>query len=53
MQVDIHEAKRRLNDIVAAAERGEDVVIARNGTPVARLVAVRRERQPVRDEYTA
>jgi prevent-host-death family protein len=42
----VHEAKQRLNDLGAAAERGEDVVIARNGAPVARLVAVRREREP-------
>jgi len=36
----MHEAKSRLSDLVAAAERGEDVVIARNGTPAARLVAI-------------
>jgi prevent-host-death family protein len=39
MQLNMHEAKSRLSDLVAAAERGEDVVIARNGTRAARLVA--------------
>jgi prevent-host-death family protein len=44
----MHEAKTRLSDLVAAAERGEDVVIARNGIPAARLVAVKPEHPPVR-----
>jgi prevent-host-death family protein len=48
MQFNMHEAKTRLSDLVAAAERGEDVVIARNGTPAARLVAVKPEHPPVR-----
>ena len=33
---------------MAAAERGEDVIIARNGTRAARLVAITAERPPVR-----
>lgn len=37
--VNMHEAKTRLSALVEQAERGEDVVIARNGKPVARLVA--------------
>lgn len=37
--VNMHEAKSRLSALVEKAERGEDVVIARNGKPVARLVA--------------
>ena len=48
MQVNMHDAKSRLSDLVAAAERGEEVVIARNGTPAARLVAVSVEHAPVR-----
>ena len=36
--VNIHEAKTRLSRLVAAAEAGEEVVIARSGKPVARLV---------------
>ena len=38
----MHEAKTKLSQLVERAEAGEDVVIARNGTPVARLVAVAR-----------
>jgi prevent-host-death family protein len=40
-QVGMHEAKTKLSQLVERAEAGEDIVIARNGKPVARLVAVR------------
>jgi prevent-host-death family protein len=40
IQINMHEAKSRLSELVAATERGEDVVLARNGKAVARLVAV-------------
>jgi prevent-host-death family protein len=48
MEVNMHEAKTKLSELVAAAERGEEVVIARNGTPAARLVAITTEHAPVR-----
>ena len=38
--VNVHRAKTELSRLLEAVERGEDVVIARAGTPVARLVAV-------------
>lgn len=38
--VNVHEAKTTLSALLAQVEAGEDVVIARNGRPVARLVAV-------------
>ena len=38
--VNVQEAKTRLSQLLAAAERGEEVVIARGGRPVARLVPV-------------
>lgn len=38
--VNIHEAKTHLSRLLAAVERGESVVIARAGRPIARLVAV-------------
>jgi prevent-host-death family protein len=41
-QVGMHEAKTKLSQLVARAEAGEDIVIARNGRPVARLVPVPR-----------
>jgi len=37
--INMHEAKTRLSQLVAAAHEGEDIVIARAGTPVAKLVA--------------
>ncbi len=40
--VGMHEAKTKLSQLVERAESGEDIVIARNGTPVARLVALPR-----------
>ena len=36
----MHEAKTTLSKLVERVERGEDIVIARNGKPVARLVPV-------------
>jgi prevent-host-death family protein len=36
----MHEAKSKLSQLVERAVAGEDVVIARNGKPVARLVPV-------------
>ena len=36
----MHEAKTTLSRLVARAQAGEEIVIARNGVPVARLVAV-------------
>jgi prevent-host-death family protein len=36
----MHEAKTKLSQLVERVEAGEDVVIARNGRPVARLVPV-------------
>lgn len=36
--VNVHEAKTQLSRLLARVEAGEDVVIARRGQPVARLV---------------
>lgn len=41
----MHEAKTRLSQLVAAAEAGEEVVIARAGKPAVRLVV---DRKPVK-----
>lgn len=38
----VHEVRERLADYIAAAERGEEVLICRRNQPVARLVAVQR-----------
>ena len=48
-QVNIHHAKTHLSELIAAAERGEEVVIARANRPAVRLVpvtAVAHERTP-------
>jgi prevent-host-death family protein len=39
-QVGMHEAKTKLSQLVARAEAGEEIVLARNGKPVARLVPI-------------
>ncbi len=36
--VNVHQAKTQLSRLLARAEAGEEVVIARSGIPVARLV---------------
>ena len=40
IRVNIGAAKTRLSELLAAAKRGEEVVITRAGTPEARLVPV-------------
>lgn len=40
--VNIYDAKSRLSQLVERAENGEEIIIARNGRPVARLVGLRR-----------
>lgn len=37
----MHQAKTQFSKLVARVESGEEIVIARDGTPVARLVGVR------------
>ena len=46
--VNVHEAKTQLSRLLAQAEAGEEVLIARRGEPVARLVACKSpgKRQP-------
>jgi prevent-host-death family protein len=38
LTVNVHEAKTQLSRLLAQVEAGEEVVIARRGRPVARLV---------------
>lgn len=37
--VNTHEAKSRLSELIREAEQGTEVIVARNGKPVARIVA--------------
>jgi prevent-host-death family protein len=39
-QVNIHEAKSRLSSLIARAEAGEEIIIARANKPTVRLVPV-------------
>ena len=43
--VNVSEAKAHLSDLLARAQEGEEIVIARAGRPLVKLVAVE-ERQP-------
>ncbi|CAN5775407.1 MAG: type II toxin-antitoxin system Phd/YefM family antitoxin [Ilumatobacteraceae bacterium] len=43
--VNVHEAKTELSKLLVEVEAGEDVVIARRGTPVARLVKYERKQR--------
>jgi len=36
--VNTHEAKSRLSELIREAEEGAEVIVARNGHPVARIV---------------
>ena len=44
--VNMHQAKSSLSRLVERALAGEDVVIARNGEPLVRLVPVPKNREP-------
>jgi prevent-host-death family protein len=47
--VNTHEAKSRLSELIREAEQGHDVIVARNGQPVAKIIPwppARPERSP-------
>ncbi|HSZ69637.1 MAG TPA: type II toxin-antitoxin system prevent-host-death family antitoxin [Solirubrobacteraceae bacterium] len=46
MRVNVGQAKTDLSGLLARVEAGEDVEIARNGVPVARLVQVEQSAGP-------
>ncbi len=41
LQVNVHEAKTSLSQLLARVEKGEEIIIARDGKPVAKLTAAR------------
>jgi prevent-host-death family protein len=45
--VNVYEAKTQLSKLLAEVEAGEEVIVARNGVPIARITAIqpRRKRQ--------
>jgi prevent-host-death family protein len=44
--VNMHQAKTSLSRLVERALAGEEIVIARNGEPLVKLVPVPKERKP-------
>jgi prevent-host-death family protein len=40
LEVNIHQAKTQLSELLRRVAAGEEVIIARSGTPVARLVPI-------------
>lgn len=42
----VHAAKTHLSTLLETVERGEEVIIARSGKPVARLVAIEADASP-------
>jgi antitoxin (DNA-binding transcriptional repressor) of toxin-antitoxin stability system len=38
MQIDLAEAATKLSELILAAERGEEVVLARDGQPIAKIM---------------
>ena len=46
--VNTHEAKSRLSELIRMVEQGEEVIVARNGTAVAKLIAWPPSRVPRR-----
>ena len=45
IEVNVHRAKTNLSQLLQRVEAGEEVVISRDGVPVARLVRVERARE--------
>ena len=45
-QVSIHEAKTHLSQLVEDAARGDEIVIAKAGKPIARLIAIEHDTTP-------
>ena len=39
-QFNVHDAKTNFSQLLERAERGEEIIVARNGKPVARVVAI-------------
>ncbi len=46
MQVNVHEAKTHLSKLLERIAQGEEVVIAKAGKPVARLIAIKPQKAP-------
>jgi len=47
MTVNIHEAKTNLSKLIMLLEKGEDIIIAKAGNPIAKLIAYKQVPQRV------
>jgi prevent-host-death family protein len=45
-QVNVYEAKSQLSKLLEQVENGDEIVIARNGRPIAKLVPLQRRTEP-------
>jgi prevent-host-death family protein len=50
-QVNMHEAKTHFSKIAQAAEAGEEVIIARAGKPVLKLVRIEQVQEPIKPGF--
>ena len=46
-QVNVHEAKTHLSKLLGEVEKGHEIVLARDGTPIAKLVPFRAKRNRI------
>jgi prevent-host-death family protein len=46
-QVNVHEAKTHLSRLLAEVEKGHEIVLARDGKPIAKLVPFRPKRNRI------
>ena len=52
MKVYVHEAKTNLSELIARAQKGEEIIISRGPIPVARLVPIAGAAVPKRQPGT-
>jgi prevent-host-death family protein len=50
-QVNIHEAKTHFSKLAEAVEAGEEIVIARSGKPVMRLIRFEQVQDPIKPGF--
>jgi prevent-host-death family protein len=50
-QINLYEAKSHLSELVERAAEGEEIVIAKAGKPMARLVALARQKNRISETF--
>ncbi|MDX9963744.1 type II toxin-antitoxin system prevent-host-death family antitoxin [Desulfobacter postgatei] len=51
-QVNIHQAKAQFSKLIVSVENGEEIIIARYGKPVAKLVPISKDISPRRRAHS-